>query len=157
MTYGDADHPAAVLGVTFKIARSGSDVDNVHAGGVACPVDHVTGRLGSGVGVDPVEPRWQKHPETGAAIEGACVATIRDVVDLALAAHTRLDVPWSVGWDIAMTPEGPVVVEGNALWAVDVFELPHRTGLRGEFADRFLRKVKDAMGEGAMKKKSAAA
>jgi hypothetical protein len=146
ITYGDALGPPAVLCVTLKIARKGSDVDNIHAGGIACPVNHATGQLGSGIGYDPVEPRWPKHPETGATIEGAYLATHREVIDLALAAHGKLDVPWSVGWDIAMTPEGAVVVEGNEYWGVDIFVLPHSTGVQGEFADALLKRVREAMG-----------
>lgn len=141
MTYG-AGTRAAVLGVTFKIARQGSDVDNIHAGGIAVPVDQVAGRLGAGIGKDPTEAPFRVHPDSGEPIEGEFLAIHPQVVDLALAAHRELDVPWSIGWDIAMTSEGPIVVEGNPWWGIDLFHLPHGRGLPGDFADALLRQVK---------------
>jgi hypothetical protein len=144
MTYRDEDESPALLGLTLKMARGGSDVDNMHAGGIACPVDPSSGQVGPGIQGDPGEPVWYKHPDTHATIAGARLTTHRDVIDLALAAHRKLAVPWSVGWDVAATTDGPVLVEGNVLWGADVLHVPHRKGLDPAFAEALLRRVNEA-------------
>jgi hypothetical protein len=144
MTYRNDDDRPALLGVTVKLPRSGSDVDNLHAGGIACAVDPVSGELGPGLGRDPAEPLRTEHPDTRSLITGARLTTHRDVIALALAAHEKLDVPWSVGWDVAMTPGGPVLVEGNALWGADIFYGPHRAPFKADFAHILLRRVREA-------------
>jgi hypothetical protein len=142
MTYrGDHDSPT-LLGATFKIPRSGSDVDNIHAGGIACAIDAETGELSAGISRDPGEALWHEHPEGRGRIAGTRLTTHQEVIRLALAAHRVLDVPWSVGWDVAMTPDGPVLVEGNALWGVDLFHAPYRSGLPINFANRLLQLVR---------------
>jgi hypothetical protein len=35
----------------------------------------------------------------------------------------------SVGWDIVLTEEGPLLLEGNAVWCVDLAQLSHRRPL----------------------------
>ena len=138
MTYRGADGAARLLALTFKMARTGSDVDNLHAGGLVCAVDPVTGRLGAGITRDPSDGPQTEHPDTHARVEGAVLETHREVTALALRAHDALDVPWSVGWDVAMTPDGPVLVEGNPGWGVDLFHVPHARELPEDFARQLL-------------------
>lgn len=53
------------------------------------------------------------HPDNGAAIVGTCVPNWRQVCDLALdGARLLKDLPL-IGWDIAPTQEGAVIVEVN--------------------------------------------
>jgi hypothetical protein len=41
-----------------------------------------------------------------------------------------------VGWDITMTPDGPVIVEGNSSPGLDIFQRPARSGMaNGRFAE----------------------
>ncbi len=113
MTYRDSGSRAVLVALRFKMPRGGADADNFHAGGLASAVDPETGRLGMAFGRQAIDGTFATHPDTGAPIDGSVLTSHRAVVDLALRAHERLEVPWSVGWDIAPTPDGPVLVEGN--------------------------------------------
>jgi hypothetical protein len=90
-------------------------VDNVSRGGLASSVDLQTGRLGSAVG----RPRNRRrvevdhHPDSGRPITGEYVpqwAEVRDLTLRLMAAFPELN---HVGWDVAVSDRGPLVVEGN--------------------------------------------
>lgn len=53
------------------------------------------------------------HPVTGAAVRGRVLSHWPAVCALALAAHRGFCDRVVVGWDIAITPDGPQIVEGN--------------------------------------------
>ncbi len=105
----------------------GSDVDNFSSGGIAAPVDLDTARLGCAVAKYPNAKGdfFESHPDTGGKIKGREVPCWAEVCDLVRSAHAKLDKIPSVGWDVAITKEGPVLIEGNVKWGSQIFEIPH--------------------------------
>jgi hypothetical protein len=99
------------------MATGRSSTDNFSISGIAAPVDLATGRLGPGVRADPrlIIAPVATHPDTGAAIAEAALPWWQEAAALALAAHAKLPAMACVGWDVALTPEGPVLIEAN--WA----------------------------------------
>jgi hypothetical protein len=111
--------------------RPGALVDNIHAGGIAAPVDLATGRLGraTDLGVS-VDSAWHAvHPVTGAAIEGRVLPLWPDALELVKRAHDLIGDRVVVGWDVAILADGPCLIEGNGKPDVDLIQRPHRTGL----------------------------
>lgn len=95
-----------------------SDVD--HRGLTAAI--YAGGALGPAV-VRTVRNRWHRHhPDTGAVIEGRVLPDFDAAVALAIRAHEALDLDCSVGWDIALTPSGPRLTEGNSVWGTDTIQ-----------------------------------
>jgi len=78
-------------------------------------VDVGTGELGRLTGDMPETCTvWHDtHPVTGAAVHGRMLPHWPAVCALALAAHRGFCDRVVVGWDIAITPDGPQIVEGN--------------------------------------------
>jgi hypothetical protein len=101
----------------FRMATGDQSTDNFSIAGIAAPVNLRTGRLGPGVRSDPrlVVAPVGSHPDTGATIAGAYLPWWSEARTLALHAHERLSKMACVGWDIALTSAGPVLVEAN--WA----------------------------------------
>ena len=72
--------------------------------------------------------RWKipgeihEHPNSGRRISGAPLPFASEMMELALAAHRALDEPLSVGWDIAATEDGVLVIEANLLWDSGLFQ-----------------------------------
>jgi hypothetical protein len=82
----------------------------------AAPIDLASGRLGRMCSDSRFGPddRTDHHPMTGARVTGRAVPLWPAIHDLALAAHRVFADRMLIGWDIALTPQGPVLIEGNS-------------------------------------------
>jgi hypothetical protein len=124
----EAGEPEPVI-ATFRMpAVAGVIVDNMHRGGLAAPVEIATGVLGAGSGYavgDPVT----RHPVSGGPIEGRKLPLWDEVLALAGRAHRAFAPRLLVGWDIAIGPAGPVLVEGNEQPGVDGLQRLHQLPL----------------------------
>lgn len=58
--------------------------------------------------------RHSRHPVNGAQVEGTCIAAWPEIAGAAVQAHRVFGGRALVGWDIAWTPDGVRVVEGNS-------------------------------------------
>ena len=56
------------------------------------------------------------HPDTGVALDGYPLPDYQAAKDLVCRFHEDLDGLLTVAWDVALTPSGPVVIEGNTHW-----------------------------------------
>jgi hypothetical protein len=113
-----------------RSAAEDSAVDNSAKGGCAAPVDIATGTLGSTLSRGPLGIRFtDEHPYTGARTTGERIPFWEEAVALAERAHRAFDRHPVVGWDIAITPAGPVLVEANILWNARSLQAAHRLAL----------------------------
>ncbi|GAF67740.1 unnamed protein product, partial [marine sediment metagenome] len=120
----------SALAVFRTSADPRSPIDNYHAHGLVMAVDLATGELGraSGggtLGIPKVSEmiRRDTHPVTGARITGRRLPFWSEAKALAEQAHAAVPGLPIVGWDIAFTPDGPVIVEGNSGPDVDVMQV----------------------------------
>ena len=118
-----------VVSATFRFASDpAARVDNMKAGGLMASVDLATGALGiacKGYGGGD----YAAHPVTGAPIVGRVLPDWPAVKALAVRAHAEAFADYAlVGWDIATTPQGPVLIEGNGKPGV---LMPQRAARRG--------------------------
>jgi hypothetical protein len=127
--------------------RKGAVVDNIHAGGIAAPVDLATGRLGraTDLGVR-VDSAWHaRHPVTGAPIEGRILPLWPEALELVKRAHDLIGDRVVVGWDVAILDDGPCLIEGNGKPDVDLIQRPHRAGLgNSRFGELLAHHLKNA-------------
>jgi hypothetical protein len=82
----------------------------------AAAIDLATGRLSAMTGDKPecLSQRHDRHPVTGVEITGRMVPDWDAVAALAERAHRVTRDRVLVGWDIAITPSGPMLLEGNS-------------------------------------------
>lgn len=106
-------------------------VDNFHAGGIVAKIDVASGLLGpaSDIGLRPDIGWCTAHPDTGAQIEGRLLPFWPETLALACRAHAAFAPRVIVGWDIAITDDGPVIVEGNRGPDIDLVQRSHRAPL----------------------------
>jgi hypothetical protein len=120
-----------LLGAVLRMAiGSNHVVDNLHAGGIAVAVDLVTGRLGlaSTLGMDCGLGWLDRHPNSGAPIAGFRLPYWDGFRTFAESAHRAFSDRIMVGWDIAITPHGLLVVEGNGSPDLDIMQRAYRRG-----------------------------
>lgn len=65
------------------------------------------------------------HPYTGERLVGWRLPHIDDAINLACQMHRGLSSLQVIGWDLALTPEGPMIIEGNSLWCGSGLERPY--------------------------------
>lgn len=84
-------------------------------------IDLATGQLGPATGDKEkwLLKWWDVHPVTGAQVTGRQVPYWEETKAIVLTAHNAAQGRLLVGWDIAVTPEGPMVLEGNSYPDVD--------------------------------------
>jgi hypothetical protein len=109
----------------LRIGAGGGVTDNASRGGLVVPIDLATGTLRA---VGRRKPHYDtrfhmRHPDTGVLFAGFHLPFWSKVLDLVEAGARALAPLRSLGWDIAITPEGPVVIETNAAWNTDAFQL----------------------------------
>ena len=116
LTILDEQGEPEVVGTVFRMSVGANrTVDNIHAGGLACSVTIDSGVLGkaSNLGADAKLGWVSHHPTTGARIEGTRLSCWDEVKQLAVRAHRAFKPRLLVGWDIAISESGPVLIEGN--------------------------------------------
>ena len=57
-----------------------------------------------------------EHPDTGTRFEGFQIPYWTEVRELVKRVHEQLPDIKSIGWDVAITSDGPVLIEGNDNW-----------------------------------------
>lgn len=118
------------LGARLRISVN-STVDNMAAGNLAAPIDLATGIVnGPGVYSDITKEDQSAHPVTGKSIVGFVIPFWNEVIELAKKAANAVPYNKSVGWDIAITANGPELIEGNHNWCKLLWQLPVKQGLK---------------------------
>lgn len=112
--------------VVSKMGNGGKYVDNLDNGGVCCPVDVESGCI-SGIGHTAALVPCEKHPYTGIYFLGYQLPYVKEAVTLCLQAALEIKEVRYVGWDVCITPTGPILIEGNNYPGYDFWQLPEHT------------------------------
>lgn len=119
----------------LRIGAHGAYVDNGSQGGIAVGFDLETGQLYRfGLQKPPYGTKTEKHPDTETVFSSFTIPFIKEVKEQAIFLHSMLDGIYSIGWDIAITEEGPLFIEGNDNWELQAIQRTHG-GLKYELFD----------------------
>lgn len=111
-----ADGGICLVGACLKCGGQGAVTDNFHSGGVAYPLDLETGRI-SGPGRNNTDMQeYVRHPGSGCFMPGFQVPCWEAVLACVKESMELVPGLGYVGWDIAVTPAGPELIEGNYHW-----------------------------------------
>ncbi len=126
ITAVDRFNKAHCLYAVQKFGSNGRVVDN---NSMFAPVDTETGMISlpahSG---DTVKGQiYDIHPNSAKSFVGYCVPYAKQAKELCLKAALVVPEMRYIGWDVAITPNGPVIIEGNHFSAHDFWQLPPHT------------------------------
>jgi len=131
LSEGQAKPFVAIVRMGTTLSAAGTD--NWSVGGLVVAVDLETGRLGEfGLSKPGVATRTERHPDTGVVFADFQVPYIAELVTEACRLHTFFHGFQTIGWDVAITAEGPTFIEGNDDWGLQSLQGPH-CGLKKKF------------------------
>lgn len=102
-------------------------VDNFNGGGMVVPVniDNFTVEYPA---LDKKGNLFHEHPTTGTKIVGFQIPQLKEVKKLVSEASKVIPECKYIGWDVALSVNGPCLIEGNDFPGHDIYQLPpHRT------------------------------
>ena len=120
---------------TFRMGAGGNRFDNWAGGGIGVGANTETGqldvegtfRLGFG-------GRVKAHPDSGVVFRTYDVPYFQEAAELVKRLHSFFYGIHSIGWDVAIGPDGPTVIEGNNSWDV-AFQQFHDDKIKHKFLD----------------------
>lgn len=112
----DQEGKCELVSAFIRMSTSGSFVDNISSGGCYVGVDLETGELKeqgySSITVGSGEI-ITSHPQTGIVFGGYKIPFFSEAKNLVLEVAGLIPKLRLIGWDIAITEKGPVLIEGN--------------------------------------------
>lgn len=124
-----AGEPPYLLAACCRMPTGSGRVANLSGAPVLAAVDLATGRLALAERPEPGSPLLENHPDSGQRIAGLVLPCWDEVCRLALQAHEVFGSFPTVGWDIVLSPEGPLLLEFNTRWASSILQLHGHTPL----------------------------
>ena len=113
------DGEAKVIATWMKFGRLGTFVDNAGSGGnIDACVDVETGRINKVVEFKGFRKTKSitVHPDSGIQLEGTIIENWKEIKSKVIEFQKSFPFVKAAGWDIAITDDGPVVIEVNDSW-----------------------------------------
>lgn len=134
---------------SIRIGRKGSVVDNTAQGGIWAQINRETGEIFAGVTKKSFNKRtksvpgtYSAHPDTGVTFEGVKIPWWEEGRALALDAHEKLcPDALTLGWDVALAEDGPVLLEVNVWTTVYDYDPPDDAFSLG--CDEIIRRLRE--------------
>lgn len=115
---------SSIIVALFRFGKNKYQVDNAHFGGIFCKID-----LTSGIICDHATDYnfiiYEKHPDTGTNLKGFEVPFWKETIALMRKSIFKFRYFTYLGWDVAITPQGPIVIEVNGSSDFELLQLAH--------------------------------
>lgn len=135
--YDKVNNDIVILPPLLRVGTGDNRVDNWAVGGLAIGIDvdseslHKFGFYKPGYGTKATE-----HPGSGVIFEGYKIPFLQQGIEQAKRLHSFLPGVHSIGWDIAIGEDGPIIIEGNDNWEISLVQICSH-GLQQEFDNYF--------------------
>ncbi len=137
------DGECKILECVFMIANGNIVNCEATGGGLTACVNLETGVVETDA-VDINRNFYITHPLSGEPIKGFQVPYWNEVIKLVNEIYNKIPGINYIGWDIAITDNGPIVIEGNASWPSHrIWQVPYlgeKRGKKREFEEKIYEK-----------------
>lgn len=111
----DSGNDISVLGGFIRIGVGKNIVDNTAQGNLVCGINR-DGTLFTEASDQLSDKKWiTLHPDSGIRFKGLPIPFYNESLNLCIDLHKTFGYFFIIGWDIAITETGPVIIEGNPL------------------------------------------
>ena len=117
-----------------RTGRKGCPVDNGGRGGIIIGVDINTGEMNTD-GINEQGEIFKSHPDSGKLYKGFKLPFWKESLKVAMEMMNALPSINCIGWDIALTDKGPVIIEANGQTALCGPQITQQKGLRKEYEE----------------------
>ena len=123
----------------LKVGCAGSFVDNGGAGGILIGINKDNGKLDT-EGFDEFGTRYVQHPSTNTVFNGYQLPEWKTMIELCKELSAKTPTVRYIGWDMAHTDEGWVIVEGNGSGQFIGPQIVWERGIKAEM-ERYLAEL----------------
>ena len=116
----------------MKVGREGSFIDNGGAGGILVGIDRETG-ITDTPGYDEWNICYNTHPDHGAPLTGVQLPDWEQALEMCREMASAVSDVKYIGWDLAHTDNGWVLIEGNGMSQLVGPQIIYRKGIKKEF------------------------
>lgn len=116
----------------LKVGQNSSFVDNGGAGGILALIDAKTGKVLSD-GMDELRNEFVYHPNTNVKFKGFQIPKWKELIDMMKEAALLKPEGRYLGFDVALSKNGWVIVECNSMTAFIGQQMPMKQGIKKEF------------------------
>jgi len=114
------DGVTTVIFRSIRIGNKDNVVDNFNHGGMYSVISEAG--IITKPAIDKLGNIYKVHPVTKTKIVGFKIPYFKEALDIVLEASTIIKEVRLVGWDIAITDNGPIMIEGNQLPGYDIYQ-----------------------------------
>ena len=116
-----------IVYAAMRIGNGVNNVDNFHQGGMGCKIDLDKGIL-IGDAYDKDLNHFKVHPKSKVKFDGFKIPYWEESKKLVLDASKVNNNIHMVGWDVAITDDGPTLIEGNRRPGFDLIQVLSKRG-----------------------------
>ena len=128
-----------IIWMGLRVGNGINAIDNFHAKGMAVNIDMKTGKL-SGNAIDKDLNEYVEHPVSHIKFDGFQIPCFEEAKKMVLEASLESDKILVVGWDVAISDKGPVIIEGNRRPGFDIVQV--LSGGKMDMVQDVLSKIK---------------
>ena len=126
----------SILWTFLRTGQGDNEVDNMGAAGMGALIDTETGIIISN-GVDWKGSEFEKHPDSNITFKGFEIPKWDELKETAKSLASELSEMHCVGWDLALTDNGWVLVEGNARPQCVTIQTFTKKGYKGHYINMY--------------------
>lgn len=119
--YNSQTKEVSIIKTVIRVGVGDSIVDNSHSGGCAYEIDKESGYI--------ISPFYANnrissfiHPNTHICMIGKKIPFWDEVIEISIKGAKKLPNCCFIGWDVAITKNGPLLIEGNHMPDLDMIE-----------------------------------
>ena len=128
------ENEVSVIQTILRVGEGDSFVDNVSSGGLFAEIDKNTGVIASPGFRDFEKTHYDVHPDTNVAFVGSQIPEWTELIGITKELALRMPKQPLVGWDMAYSNRGWVMVEGNKFPGIQILS-GEGVGARGIYKE----------------------